>query len=112
MLFLYQMEFFPLIRNQIINDVTSMHINDDHSLDSDADTWSQITSNKLYNVFNLIVKNLDEWLKTIFFTDSLLDILGPVNLIDGEHNLTRPVFNPISSLDLVVLSKWLLGKFS
>lgn len=89
--------------DQGLNDISSVHIDDDHGFEGDAGSNCQVTPHKLYDLFDLIVELLDVGLKTLVLLNCLFHTFCPVNLVDSEHNLTRPVTNPFGSLSSVVI---------
>jgi hypothetical protein len=95
-----------------LDDISCVDINHDHSLESNPSTNGEITSHKLYNFFNLVVKLLNVSLETLLLLDGLLDTLSPVDLIDSQNDLTGPVTDPLGTFGDVVIFERVTAKFS
>ena len=94
-----------MLVNQILDHRSTVHIQDDKSLERGSKLCSQFTSHHLYDFLNLAVDDITIGLHFAFthVIKDLFDTLGPVNLIDSKNNLAGPLCNPLSSLIIVVV---------
>ena len=100
-----------LLINEVFDDLSAVHIQYNERLKSSTELSTQLATHKLYNIKDLPVDlvTVGFHLALTHVSKHVLDSSGPIDLIDGEDNLTRPSLNPVSTLALIVVIDGLEG---
>ena len=84
-----------------------MHVKHDQRLECRSQLCRKLATHELHNFENLVVDFITVLLHLalLHVGKDLLDALSPVNLIDGEDDLTRPFLHPLGTGARVVVIK-------